>query len=359
MKRDHVNAFPQPYVDQYVEPKRQRFFVNDSLPPLSSILAPPNNFEQQNVVRRYSYDCNVPSSYAAQVQPMQQQYYGQMYSSETLMQRPEIYQQTAITSYTRPQYTPPISIATPISPQRLEQPSQPRSPQHSPPVSVVKQENVEPKKPKEPSPPPKTTKKKTQSANTQAPATTSSSPTPSSQSSSDSSDGEEDVAKALRLKPIPTVDNPRFDFHQLQPIRILAYQIGLSADPNKSYRYRDIKRALFEKCSKEHCEMVNVDPDHSLLHQRLPHKLSLAQFCKRVMLLVFHHIVRDGREPRFWRQKGVKQDLIRKILKECEPDFYRKVNVKVALLLHSYVAAGMTFEGAMNRIREEGHMSTE
>jgi hypothetical protein len=158
---------------------------------------------------------------------------------------------------------------------------------------------------------------------------------------------------------IPPIENPNFNYQQLQPIRILAYQVGLSRDPNKSWRYRDIKRALFEKSSKDQLALVDSDSNQALLRQRLPHKLSLAQFCKRLMLLVYHFIIRDGREPKFWRKKTVRQDLVKKILQECEPEFYKKVNIKVAVLLHSYVSAGLTISDAMERIEKEGKMNAQ
>lgn len=153
---------------------------------------------------------------------------------------------------------------------------------------------------------------------------------------------------------IPPIANPSFNYYQLQPIRIVAYQVGINKDPSKSWRYRDIRRALFEKLPTEQLEYIQKDPLHSLLKQRLPHKLSLVAFCKRIMLLVFHFIVRDGREPKFWRKKEMRQDLVKKILQECDPVFCKQVNSKVAVLLHSYISAGMTIPHAMKRIEYEG-----
>ncbi|KAL0485293.1 hypothetical protein AKO1_011699 [Acrasis kona] len=188
--------------------------------------------------------------------------------------------------------------------------------------------------------------------------TSTGSPESSSRECSDDEDtsSERSIITAI---PIPTIENPTFNYQQLQPIRILAYQVGLSRDPNKSWRYRDIKRALFEKCSKDQLELLDKDQDHAILKQRLPHKLSLAQFCKRLVLLVFHFIVRDGRDPKFWRKKTVRQDLVRKILCECENDFYQRVNVRVAVLLHSYVAAGMTVDTAMKKIEADGNLKAD
>jgi hypothetical protein len=261
MKREYTHAFTtQPM--WHVENKRQRPF--DSLPPLSSLIS-----DVPSVVPLHT-----PAMYTPYSQPL--------HSYEEIHFVPEAYKPRNPSHYPvthgsaepiHHQPTPSMRQTTPSPPVVLSTPK-PTSPPASPPQ-------------KSESPQPNKLQKKR----------------PRKSSPTSTSSDEEDLATTLKLNPIPTVENPRFDFHQLQPIRILAYQFVLSADPNKRYRYRDIKRALFEKCAKEHVDMVNTDSDHSLLHQRLPHKLSLSQFCKRVILLVFHHIVRDGREPRFWRQK--------------------------------------------------------
>ncbi len=339
MKREYHAAFDSP---QQWTPDTRNVSSNGSLPPLASLIQDAPQLHPQQL---HHYPQHYPQQHAQGYMHPQQypqarhydaQYYSQQPPVPMYQTRPQTYSygsaEMIIQKRSSPQTVPLAHLDKTPSPTMLLATPKQEPPAPSPPIKQQeKDEDVSP---------PKKKARKTKKA----------------QSPTSSGSEEEDLATALKLNPIPTVENPRFDFHQLQPIRILAYQIGLSGDPNKSYRYRDIKRALFEKCAKEHVEMVDNDPYHSLLHQRLPHKLSLAQFCKRVILLVFHHIVRDGREPRFWRQKGVKHELIRKILTDCEPDFYCKVNVNVALLLHSYVAAGMTFDGALQRIKDEGHM---
>ncbi len=180
---------------------------------------------------------------------------------------------------------------------------------------------------------------------------------PVESSSDDDSQDEDENHSPVSFTSIPTVENPKFNYHQLQPIRILAYQVGISKDANKSWRYRDIKRSLIDKSSKDQLGLIDADPHHTILRQRLPHKLTLAQFCKRLMLLVFHFIVKDGREPKFWRKKNVRQDLIKRILMECESDFYKCVNIRVATLLHSYVSAGMTVTDSLSKISQDGNMN--
>ncbi|KAL0489834.1 TPR and ankyrin repeat-containing protein [Acrasis kona] len=143
--------------------------------------------------------------------------------------------------------------------------------------------------------------------------------------------------------------NTAFDFNQLQPIRILAYQIGLSSDSNKSWRYRDIKRCLFHKVIQEHLTFIEQDSTHKLLKTRLPHKLNLVGFCRRLMLLVFHYVVRDGCEPKFFRRKGVNQNLVKDILQTCDPTFFKKISVRVAKMAHLYVSNGMPIDVAIQK----------
>jgi hypothetical protein len=146
---------------------------------------------------------------------------------------------------------------------------------------------------------------------------------------------------------VPPVDESTLDFHQQQPIRVLAFQLGLSKNPAKVWRYRDIKRSLFDKAPKEQINFIESIDDHTLLKQRLPHKLSLCAFAKRIMLLVFHFIVRDGREPKFWRKGSVNKQLMEKILKEHESEFFEHINIKAAFQAHSYMIAGMNLPDAI------------
>lgn len=86
-------------------------------------------------------------------------------------------------------------------------------------------------------------------------------------------------------------------------VRELASQFGFSKDATKHWRFRDLKRSLLEKMSADQKEFIENHPQHSLILQRLPHKLSKRQFCKRIILLVFNFILRDGKEPKFWSNK--------------------------------------------------------
>lgn len=60
-----------------------------------------------------------------------------------------------------------------------------------------------------------------------------------------------------------------------------------------------------------------------MIFSRLPQKMTQKQFCKRITLLVFHFIVRDGgKEPKFWQTKSTEH---RKSIEE---------NSKAAFLEH-------------------------
>jgi hypothetical protein len=170
-----------------------------------------------------------------------------------------------------------------------------------------------------------------------APKTTTAKPKKKPKKVASSSEDEHSTDDAS--EEIPPVDVSTLNFEEQQPIRVLAYQIGLSKDPNKNWRYRDTKRALFDKMPKDQVEFIDKEEGHNLLQQRLPHKLSLVGFAKRIMLIVYHFIVRDGRAPKFWRKGSANQKLIEKILSEFEPEFYEHVNALAAYQIHSYMVS--------------------
>ncbi|KAL9643231.1 hypothetical protein ABK040_014688 [Willaertia magna] len=140
---------------------------------------------------------------------------------------------------------------------------------------------------------------------------------------------------------------------QLLPIRTLAYIIGLSKDEDKSWRYRDVRRSLFEKLTKEHFSYIEQNAQHAILKQRLPHKLTLVSFCKRIMLLVFHFIIRDGRDPKFFIRPHVKKDLIESTLRNEAPEFFRKINRDIAMKIHASCCAGNTIEQASKIVESQ------
>ncbi|KAG2393086.1 hypothetical protein C9374_009663 [Naegleria lovaniensis] len=137
---------------------------------------------------------------------------------------------------------------------------------------------------------------------------------------------------------------------KLLPIRSLAHLVGLSKDEGKTWRYRDVRRALFEKTPKEHTKFIESNQQHAILRQRLPHKLTLVSFCKRIMLLVFHFIIRDGREPKFFTRSHVKRDLIEETLEKEASEFFKRINRDVAMKIHALSCTGMSLEQASKTV---------
>jgi hypothetical protein len=133
------------------------------------------------------------------------------------------------------------------------------------------------------------------------------------------------------------------------PVRVLAHRLGLHHDPHKSWRYRDIKRLLFDNLNEEHLEFIRQYPEHNILIQRLPNRLTMEHFCKRILLLAFHFILKDGCKPKFWQKEKVRKDLIERVLKVTCPDFLEKVNPKVAVHANLLVSEGMKVEAAVRK----------
>ncbi|KAF0980725.1 hypothetical protein FDP41_013208 [Naegleria fowleri] len=144
---------------------------------------------------------------------------------------------------------------------------------------------------------------------------------------------------------------------KLLPIRSLAHLVGLSKDEGKTWRYRDVRRALFEKCSKEHTKFIEQNQQHAILRQRLPHKLTLVSFCKRIMLLVFHFIIRDGKEPKFFSKSHVRRDLIEETLEKEASEFFRRINRDVAMKIHALTCTGLSLEQASKSVNSSENVS--
>jgi hypothetical protein len=146
---------------------------------------------------------------------------------------------------------------------------------------------------------------------------------------------------------------PNYEPSDKLPANVLAYQIGLCKKESNNWRYRDLKRSLFESLSEEQSEFIDSHAEHALLKTRIQHKMSLTDFVTRIMLLVFHFILRDGREPKFWRKKTVKKDLIEQTLLESDEELYQQICRKSAVIIRSYIVSGMSINDAVKRYNEE------
>ncbi|KAL0491064.1 DNA topoisomerase 2 [Acrasis kona] len=133
------------------------------------------------------------------------------------------------------------------------------------------------------------------------------------------------------------------------PVRVLAYVLGLNSDPQKGWRYRDIKRLLFDNLPQAQQNLIKNNSEHSLLNQRLPNRLTMEQFCRRLLLLVYHFVVRDGKEPKFWKRDGTNRDMVNKVLLQSAPRFHQSLSPNVALTVHTLISSGMSMNEAIER----------
>jgi hypothetical protein len=135
----------------------------------------------------------------------------------------------------------------------------------------------------------------------------------------------------------------------MKPIRQLAFELGLSKDPSKNWRYRDVKRSLYEKLTPEHTRFIETHPDHTLLTQRLPNKLAMSGFVKRIILLAFHFTLRDGKEPKWF--KNVRLDVINETMLEHDPIMYTRLELANAVKAQTLIISGVPFTRALEEAR--------
>jgi hypothetical protein len=170
---------------------------------------------------------------------------------------------------------------------------------------------------------------------------------------SDTLDEEDDMGSAAEEQAsFETKDDAEFrkSLSLVLPVRVLAYKLGLNTDPQKGWRYRDIKRLLFDNIPESQLEFIKKDARHKILVQRLPNRLTMEHFCRRLLLLVFHFVLRDGREPKFWRRDSTRRDIVDRVLKETTPSFLAKANSKVAERAFALIHAGETIERAIDQV---------
>ncbi len=126
------------------------------------------------------------------------------------------------------------------------------------------------------------------------------------------------------------------DYTTTTPIQQLANYFGFATSSSRSWRYRDVKRSLMEnRMSLFHKNLIERNPEHWLLKERLPHKISYINFAKRIQLIVYHFIVRDGNIPSFYAKLNkLKQQELEKIVQQHDADFAAKFSIKNAFKVH-------------------------
>lgn len=133
------------------------------------------------------------------------------------------------------------------------------------------------------------------------------------------------VDSQQRLRPLP--HNSLELVSQMQLIE----EFNLAGDGSASqhFRYRDYKRTLMDRSTREHWEYILSSEMHCLLAHRLPHKMSRRSFAYRLLLVVFHSVLIGGSEPAFWKR------IDRRLIYSHLPDFAIDLLPEVALLAFS------------------------
>jgi hypothetical protein len=110
----------------------------------------------------------------------------------------------------------------------------------------------------------------------------------------------------------------------------LAVEFGLirNEDAIHQFRFRDFKRNILERASADQLQLFADNAQHSVVTQRLPHRMSRRSFAFRLLMAAFHIALKTGNVPNFWRL--IPEKLIFSALPGCAEDYLPEV----ALLAH-------------------------
>eukprot|EP00762_Andalucia_godoyi_P002246 ANDGO_07530.mRNA.1 hypothetical protein len=127
--------------------------------------------------------------------------------------------------------------------------------------------------------------------------------------------------------------------------------LELAQQLNMNCRFRDCRRSLLEnaKMTSDQMSVIRSRPEfQSLVLQSSTRRMSLARFCRLVLVLVFHFAVRDGRLPGFWKRmnhsllvQAIRRDMADKNnLPDCyeepfSPEFEANVSASEAAAFES------------------------
>jgi hypothetical protein len=131
---------------------------------------------------------------------------------------------------------------------------------------------------------------------------------------------------------------------------VLAHKFGLTASPKKVWRFRDFRRGLFARLSPEHSKFIYTHSEHSLMRQRLPHKMSVRSFALRLLLLTFHYVVAEGRVPSWWSKVNLP------LMAAYLPLESIRMNPSVAQYAHHLIEGGVDVEEAVARAQSNAEM---
>lgn len=136
---------------------------------------------------------------------------------------------------------------------------------------------------------------------------------------------------------------------------VLAFRFGLSNCPKKMWRFRDFRRGLFSKLSPDHLMYIHTHAEHSVVRQRLPHRMSLRSFALRLLLLCFHYVIAEGRVPSFWAKMNL--PLMAAVL----PEECLVYSPMTAQYVYRLIQSGLSVEDALSRVgkRAKGEIQAE
>eukprot|EP01028_Stygiella_incarcerata_P000462 TRINITY_DN1064_c0_g1_i1.p1 TRINITY_DN1064_c0_g1~~TRINITY_DN1064_c0_g1_i1.p1 ORF type:complete len:294 (-),score=55.98 TRINITY_DN1064_c0_g1_i1:130-1011(-) len=98
----------------------------------------------------------------------------------------------------------------------------------------------------------------------------------------------------------------------------------------RGFRFRDARKKLFRRCSREHLSFILSHSLNRYLSNRLPHRLTSEHYARAVISMAFHMTVHYGRIPPFWEQAD--KELIGVL---AGPDCFDRLNPLIGLRLHA------------------------
>jgi hypothetical protein len=110
---------------------------------------------------------------------------------------------------------------------------------------------------------------------------------------------------------------------------------------DSTFRWRDHRRKLEKNLTTEHRTYIESHAIHGVVFQRMPYKTTPSRFAHRLMILVFHTIIKDGKTPSWWNQHSSKR-----IIAALAPDDRVPQDcLRVAQVAHAVYYGKQNFQG--------------
>jgi len=119
----------------------------------------------------------------------------------------------------------------------------------------------------------------------------------------------------------------------------------------EGWRFRDRTHHLFQNMTQEQGLYIQNHPVHRILLERVPNKMRVSDFVKRVIILFFHLALKKGRMPFFWQKSDFKRQ---ELLARLAPiDDNPRNNPRVALEAHTlWVKEGRPIAEAIETVAQ-------